>query len=130
ELRPANQVRQHRFPGSVQRYLAWIPPLTHSEEDSPKNELPATRGSQILPFAQESATNQTARGKQAYGLVRSGSGYFRIVIALLWPWARNCPHLDAVVGAVVDVKALWSGDPLHFGTSLLAASRCDSGPRS
>lgn len=81
---------------------------------SPANELPASRGVQILPLTQESASNQTSCREQALGLAWRWLALLRVVIALLWPWARNTPHLDTVVGAVVDVKALWRGDLLHL----------------
>jgi hypothetical protein len=76
-------------------------------------ELPASRGVKILPLAQESATNQSSSGEQSLGLAWGWLTLLGDLVALLRPWASNSPHLNLVVGAVVDVVTLGRNDLLH-----------------
>lgn len=87
---------------------------THGEADRPKCDPPASRDVQILPLAQESAADQTASREKSFGLAGIVTSDWRwCLYALLWPWARNSAHLNPMVGAVIDIKALWRGCLLH-----------------
>ena len=75
----------------------------------------------VLPLAQKSTAHQPAGRKEPFGLGCGRTRLGRGLVTLAWPRTRYVAHLDFVVGAVVDVKALGCIDPLHGGTSLLAA---------